>query len=77
VISPSQIETETGAPGGHWHHAELSLDQLLSVRPANGIGRYRLGPKGLFLCGASAHPGGDVMGLAGRNAALAALEAQS
>lgn len=74
VIPPDQIEAETGAPGGHWHHAELSLDQLLALRPAIGIGRYALGPSGLFLCGASSHPGGDLMGLAGRNAATAALE---
>ena len=74
VLCPGRIEAETGAPGGHWHHADLSLDQLLSVRPANGLGHYAMGLKGLYLCGASTHPGGDVMGLAGRNAALAALE---
>ncbi len=76
VITPDQIESATGAPGGHWHHAEMSLDQLLTLRPANGMARYSMGPKGLFQCGAATHPGGDVMGLAGRNAALAALEAQ-
>lgn len=77
VITPDQIESATGATGGHWHHAEMSLDQLLTLRPANGIARYSMGPKGLFQCGAATHPGGDVMGLAGRNAALAALEAQA
>ncbi len=76
VITPDQIESATGAPGGHWHHAEMSLDQLLTLRPANGMCRYSMGPKGLYLCGAGTHPGGDVMGLAGRNAALAALEEQ-
>ena len=75
VISPRDIEEQTGAPGGHWHHAEMSLDQLLTLRPANGLGRYAFGPKGLYLCGASTHPGGDIMGLSGRNAALAALGA--
>ena len=74
VITPDQIEADTGAPGGHWHHAEMTLDQLLTIRPANGIGHYAMGPKGLYLCGASAHPGGDLMGLAGRNAAHKALE---
>lgn len=77
IITPDQIENATGAPGGHWHHAEMALDQLLTLRPANGMCRYAMGPRGLFLCGAATHPGGDVMGLAGRNAALAALEAQS
>ncbi|WP_164662164.1 NAD(P)/FAD-dependent oxidoreductase [Tropicibacter sp. Alg240-R139] len=75
TITPDQIQAATGAPGGHWHHAEMSLDQLLTLRPSNGTSRYAFGPKGLFLCGAATHPGGDVMGLAGRNAALTALEA--
>ena len=74
VITPDQIEAATGAPGGHWHHAEMALDQLLTLRPASGISRYSMGPAGLYLCGAASHPGGDVMGLAGRNAALLALE---
>ena len=74
VITPDQIEARTGAPGGHWHHAEMTMDQVLTIRPANVIGHYALGPKGLYLCGASSHPGGDLMGLAGRNAALKALE---
>ncbi len=74
LITPDQIEAQTGAPGGHWHHGEMALDQLLTLRPANGMAHYNAGPKGLYLCGACAHPGGDIMGLAGRNAALQALE---
>jgi len=76
VITPDRIAAETGAPGGHWHHAEMALDQLLTLRPASGLGHYGAGPRGLYLCGAAMHPGGDVMGLAGRNAARAALEAR-
>ena len=67
------IERLTGAPGGHWHHAEISIDQLLTVRPVNGLSRYAFGPAGYYLCGASAHPGGDVTGQPGRNAARQAL----
>uniref|UniRef100_UPI003FCD4D4F phytoene desaturase family protein n=1 Tax=Yoonia sp. TaxID=2212373 RepID=UPI003FCD4D4F len=74
VTTPDQIAAETAAPGGHWHHAEMALDQLLTLRPGNGIAQYALGPRGLYLCGASAHPGGDIMGLAGRNAARQVLE---
>ena len=74
VLTPDLIEAATAAPSGHWHHAELSLDQLLTLRPGNGMGHYAFGPAGLYLCGAATHPGGDVMGLAGRNAALKALE---
>lgn len=74
IITPDQIEAATGAPGGHWHHAEMSIDQVLTLRPAAGLAGYQIGPQGLFICGASSHPGGDVMRLAGRNAALAVLE---
>ncbi|HUF55481.1 MAG TPA: NAD(P)/FAD-dependent oxidoreductase [Thermohalobaculum sp.] len=71
--TPSDIEARTAAPGGHWHHGEFAVDQMLMLRPVNGMGHYRTGLPGLWLCGAGAHPGGDVTGLPGRNAALAAL----
>ncbi|MBY6068640.1 NAD(P)/FAD-dependent oxidoreductase [Leisingera aquaemixtae] len=74
VLSPACIEARTGAPGGHWHHAEIGVDQILTVRPANGMAHYRFGPEGYYLCGAGAHPGGDVTGLAGRNSALQLLK---
>jgi phytoene dehydrogenase-like protein len=73
VISPADIERLTGAAGGHWHQGELAVDQMLMLRPVNGMGHYATGVPGLSLCGSAAHPGGDVMGAAGRNAALAAM----
>ena len=73
VLTPVDIERETGAPGGHWHHGELSVDQMLTLRPVNGMARYALPVGGLYLCGAAAHPGGDVIGAAGHNAARRAL----
>ena len=69
VLTPADIQRLTGAPGGHWHHAEMGLDQVLTLRPIAGQARYRLAVEGLYLCGASAHPGGDVTGLPGRNSA--------
>lgn len=77
VLTPVDIEAETGAPGGHWHHGELVTDQLLTVRPVNGMAHYFFGPKGYFLCGASAHPGGDISGAPGRNSALRHLKAET
>jgi phytoene dehydrogenase-like protein len=77
VTTPEEIASCSGSPGGHWHHVEMALDQLLTLRPGNGLGRYAAGPKGFFLCGAGTHPGGDVMGLAGRNAARTVLEAKA
>lgn len=73
LLTPADIEKLTGAPGGHWHHAEMSIDQLLTVRPVNGLSRYAFGLDGYYLCGASAHPGGDVTGQPGRNAARQVL----
>ncbi len=73
VLSPADIERDTGARGGHWHHGEMAVDQMMMLRPANGMARYASGVPGLYLCGASAHPGGDVTGTAGRNAALQSL----
>src|SRR3546814_4909682 len=47
VLTPADIERETGAAGGHWHHCELAVDQMLSLRPVNGLARYRLPVGGL------------------------------
>ncbi|MGF1627849.1 MAG: phytoene desaturase family protein [Kiloniellaceae bacterium] len=73
VLTPVDIERETGAAGGHWHHGELAVDQMLSLRPVNGLARYALPVGGLYLCGAAAHPGGDIIGAAGHNAARQAM----
>ena len=69
LLTPRDLEREFRMSGGHWHHAELSLDQFLMLRPVPGAAQYRAPVPGLFLCGAGCHPGGGVMGLAGRNAA--------
>lgn len=69
LLTPPDLERLFGARGGHWHHAELALHQFLMLRPAPRWAQYRLPVDGLYLCGASAHPGGGVMGHAGRNAA--------
>lgn len=73
LLTPADIESEFHMTGGHWHHAELTLDQFLFVRPVNGAAQYRLPIDGVYLCGAGAHPGGGVSGAAGRNAARAIL----
>ena len=73
LLTPADIEREFRIDGGHWHHAELALDQFFMVRPVPGASQYRAPLPGLFLCGAGCHPGGGVMGLAGRNAAQALM----
>lgn len=74
LLTPQDIEMQFRIRGGHWHHAELALDQFFMVRPVAGAARYRAPVHGLYLCGAGCHPGGGVMGVAGRNAARAVLQ---
>jgi len=69
LCTPADLEREYGMTGGHWHHGELSLDQVMMMRPFPGATQYSTALDGLYLCGAGAHPGGGVMGLVGRNAA--------
>ena len=69
LLTPQDIETQFRISGGNWHHVELALDQFFMVRPLAGAAQYRAPVRGLFLCGAGCHPGGGVMGVAGRNAA--------
>ena len=75
LLTPLDIEREFRITGGHWHHGELALDQALMLRPVPGAAQYITPVRGLYLCGAGAHPGGGVMGNAGRNAAKTVLEA--
>lgn len=76
VLVPSDMELRFGNLGGHWHHAELAFDQFLMLRPTSGAAQYSTPIEGLYLCGAGSHPGGGVMGHAGRNAARVVTEAQ-
>jgi phytoene dehydrogenase-like protein len=73
LLTPADMETEFRMSGGHWHHGDLAFDQFLMVRPVPGAAQYRTPMNGLFLCGAGCHPGGGVMGVAGRNAAREVL----
>ena len=69
VLTPAGLEAEYGMSGGHLLHAEPGLDQFFAWRPVLGMARYRLGMRGLYLCGSGAHPGGGITGGPGENAA--------
>ncbi len=69
VLSPLDLETIFGLPNGDIMHGSLGLDQIFSARPLLGLADYRTPVKGLYLCGAGAHPGGGVTGAPGHNAA--------
>ena len=69
LLTPVDLEERFHIYGGHWHHGEISLDQILMMRPFPGASQYGTSVDGLYLCSAGNHPGGGVMGLAGHNAA--------
>jgi phytoene dehydrogenase-like protein len=73
LLTPCDIEAQFRIVGGHWHHTELALDQFFMLRPVAGAAQYAPPVDGLYLCGAGCHPGGGVMGVAGRNAARQVL----
>ena len=69
VFTPLDMEREFGLTCGDIFHGALGLDQLFLARPMLGHGDYRGPIKGLYHCGAGAHPGGGVTGLPGHNCA--------
>ncbi|MEE9296528.1 MAG: NAD(P)/FAD-dependent oxidoreductase [Phycisphaerae bacterium] len=68
VLSPADLEQRYGLTGGHIHHGEHGLDQLL-VRPCPECARYGTPIAGLYLCGSGSHPGGGLTCAPGANAA--------
>src|SRR5258707_2267792 len=73
ALSPADLERQFGLIGGDIFHGALTLDQLWSARPLLGYADYRGPMKGLYLCGAGAHPGGGVTGAPGHNCAREVL----
>lgn len=69
VMGPPDIERKVGLSGGHIFQGEClpayMWDQRLS---------YRTPMTGVYLCGAATHPGGSVIAVNGRNAAMAVLK---
>ncbi|MEM1042079.1 MAG: NAD(P)/FAD-dependent oxidoreductase [Bacteroidota bacterium] len=66
---PLWLERELGLFRGNVMHLEMSLDQMFMMRPFPTMSGYRSHVDGLYLTGASTHPGGGIMGASGRNAA--------
>jgi phytoene dehydrogenase-like protein len=68
VLGPPDIEKKVGLTGGHIFQGECLPPYMWSNRLA-----ARTPMQGLYLCGACTHPGGSVIGINGRNAAMAVL----
>ncbi len=74
VQSPLDLQArDANLHGGDVGGGSASLDQLFVFRPVAGWSPYALPVNGLYMCGASSHPGGGVHGQPGRNAARVVL----
>jgi phytoene dehydrogenase-like protein len=69
VLTPLDLERVFNLTGGNIFQGAMTPSQLFAFRPVPGYARYRTPIRGLYLCGAAAHPGGGVMGTPGLNAA--------
>jgi len=69
VLTPVDLERVFNLTGGNIFQGAMTPGQLFAFRPVPGYARYRTPVRGLYLCGAAAHPGGGVMGTPGLNAA--------
>lgn len=70
---PLWLERELGLFRGNVMHLEMRPSQMFAFRPFLGMAQYRGPLQGLYLTGASTHPGGGIMGASGRNAARVVL----
>jgi len=77
ALSPLDLERIFGLHKGNIFHGSLSLHQLAYARPVPGYSSHRTPLKGLYMCASGAHPGGGVMGAAGRNCARAVISDRS
>ena len=68
VLSPLDLEKKYGLTGGNIFQGSMDLSNIGPFRPVMGW-NYRTPIKGLYIGGASAPPGGGVMGTPGKNAA--------
>ena len=69
VLGPPDIEREIGLTGGHIFHGEIMPEFMWDKRL-----KVKTPMKDLYLCGAATHPGGGVIAINGRNAAMKILE---
>lgn len=73
LLTPEDIEGRIGVTDGNIRHLDMIPQQMMSSRPLPGWAGYRTPVEGLYLCGAGTHPGGEVTGAPGHNAAHVVL----
>ena len=69
LFTPWDIEQQRLITGGHIHHLDMIPSQLLGNRPLPELSQYRTPIEGYYLCGVGMHPGGEISGAPGHNAA--------
>ena len=74
VLTPVEIEARYGLTEGATTQGEMTLDQILFMRPVAGASRYATPIAGLYLCGAGTHPGSGIAGGPGWLAARRVLK---
>ncbi len=67
--TPLDLERENNLTDGCIWHIQHIGEHLFWNRPLPELSHYRAPIKGLYLCGAGQHPGGEVSGIPGHNAA--------
>lgn len=72
--TPLDLERENGLTDGCIWHVQHAGEHLFWNRPLPELAAYRAPLKGLYLCGAGQHPGGEVSGIPGHNAAQEILK---
>jgi phytoene dehydrogenase-like protein len=74
VQTPLKLEQELSLLRGNVMHVEMGLASMFAFRPTPALSGHRVpGLTGLYLAGASTHPGGGVSGNSGRTAARVVL----
>lgn len=76
VESPAELGERLGALKGNYYHLDMTLEQMVFLRPLPELANYRTPLEGLYLTGAGTHPGGSISGMPGRNCARAFLNTQ-
>ena len=74
LFTPLDLERRVNLTDGNIHHLDMTPSQLFSRRPLPGWAEYKTPVENLWLCGAGTHPGGEVSGAPGHNAAHAILK---
>ena len=73
LFTPEDISKRVAMTDGNIRHLDILPGQMFSDRPLPGWADYRTPIEGLYLCGSGTHPGGEVTGAPGHNAAAAVL----